>query len=271
VAYIQEHGLDQSAGKPGVAPDIEMRGREAQLAIKRGFDVLGAVLGLAMLSPLLGITALAVLLFQGRPVLFRQTRPGFRGRPFQIVKFRTMRTPRVDEVWYLSDEQRVTRLGRILRKTSLDELPELWNVLRGEMSLVGPRPLLMEYLDKYTVDERRRHDMLPGITGWAAVNGRHSLKFSERLALDTWYVDHWSIWLDLKILARTLYQVLALKDVVETQNPAVTGAPLEAVPPRTTGPSPLDGGTVAARDHLHGEPAATAPTQACVEGRGRES
>jgi sugar transferase EpsL len=146
-----------------------------------------------------------------------------------------MRPPRQGEVWYMTDEQRITRLGRFLRSTSIDELPELWNVLRGDMSLVGPRPLLMEYLATYTPEERRRHDMRPGITGWAAVRGRHGLKFEDRLRLDAWYVDHWSLWLDVKIIALTASQVLRRTDVASTQNldevgfrlPGVGGAALD--------------------------------------------
>jgi lipopolysaccharide/colanic/teichoic acid biosynthesis glycosyltransferase len=154
----------------------------------------------------------------GSPVLFRQVRPGLGGRPFTILKFRTMRDPRPGEVWYLTNEQRLGRVGRFLRSTSLDELPELWNVLRGEMSLVGPRPLLVHYLATYTPEEARRHDVRPGITGWAAVNGRHAIRFKERLALDVWYVDHWSLALDLRILARTVAQVALRKDVSTSED-----------------------------------------------------
>ena len=196
------------------------------LGVKRALDVGGAITGAVLLSPVLIGTAIAVAVVHGRPVLFRQTRPGLGGKPFTIFKFRTMRPPRSGEVSYLTDAQRVTPLGRFLRNSSLDELPELWNVLRGEMSLVGPRPLLVEYLDKYTPEEARRHDMKPGITGWAAVNGRHALKFRERLALDTWYVDHWSLLLDLKILARTVYQVVRREDVTTTQGVEEFGFPL---------------------------------------------
>lgn len=188
------------------------------LAIKRGVDIVGAAAAMVVLSPVLAWTALGVSVTQGRPILFRQERPGIHGKPFAIVKFRTMRPPRRGEVWYMTDEQRITRLGRFLRSTSIDELPELWNVLRGDMSLVGPRPLLMEYLATYTPEERRRHDMRPGITGWAAVNGRHALKFEDRLRLDVWYVDHWSLWLDVKIIALTASQVLRRTDVAATQN-----------------------------------------------------
>ena len=196
------------------------------LGVKRAIDVAGAAAGLALLSPVLAGSALAVAIANGRPVLFRQIRPGLGGKPFTIYKFRTMRPPRPDEVSYMTDAQRVTRVGRLMRDTSLDELPEFWNVLTGDMSLVGPRPLLMEYLDRYTADEARRHDMPPGITGWAAVNGRHALKFRARLELDTWYVDHWSLWLDLKIMCTTIYQVLRRSDVATTQGVEDFGFPL---------------------------------------------
>jgi lipopolysaccharide/colanic/teichoic acid biosynthesis glycosyltransferase len=192
--------------------------RRAALGAKRGLDIVGAATGLVLLSPILAWTAVAALATQGRPVFFRHQRPGLHGRPFTMVKFRTMRTPRRGEVWYDSDAQRVTRVGSILRSTSIDELPELWNVLRGDMSLVGPRPLLVEYLDRYTSEERRRHEMKPGITGWAAVNGRHAVPFEDRLALDVWYVDHWSLWLDLRILFTTVGQVLRRADVATTQD-----------------------------------------------------
>ena len=206
-----------------------MGGRRVALAAKRAIDVVGAGLGLVLLSPVLAACAVAVRVSLGRPVLFRQVRPGMGGRPFTILKFRTMRPPRSDEVWYLTNEQRLTRVGRLLRGTSLDELPELWNVLRGEMSLVGPRPLLMHYLETYTPDEKRRHEVRPGITGWAAVNGRHSRLFKERLALDVWYVDHWTLALDLRILARTVAQVLRRTGVSTTEDLAL-GFPLPPPP-----------------------------------------
>jgi lipopolysaccharide/colanic/teichoic acid biosynthesis glycosyltransferase len=215
------------------------------LAVKRVVDVLGASAGMAILSPILAGLALAVAVANGRPILFRQTRPGRHGKPFTIYKFRTMRPTRPGEISYMTDPQRVTRLGRFLRETSLDELPELWNVLKGDMSLVGPRPLLMEYLDKYTAAEARRHDMPPGITGWAAVHGRHKIRFRDRLALDTWYVDHWSLWLDFRILAMTAYQVLRRKDVSTTESIEL-GFPL-AVPgqqsaaPSTPAQTPVTG------------------------------
>jgi lipopolysaccharide/colanic/teichoic acid biosynthesis glycosyltransferase len=181
-------------------------------------DVTGAALGLALLSPVLAWTALAALVTQGRPILFRHERPGLAERPFTLLKFRTMRVPRPGEGYHGSDRDRITRLGRFLRSTSIDELPELLNVLRGDMSLVGPRPLLREYLGRYTERERRRHEMRPGVTGWAAVNGRHTLRFEDRLELDVWYVDNWSLWLDLRILAMTVIQLLGHVDVVTTQD-----------------------------------------------------
>ena len=187
-------------------------------AVKRAIDVVGAVVGIVVLSPLLAWTALAVTLTMGPPFLFRQERPGRDGKPFTILKFRTMRPPRAGEVWFETDVQRVTRLGRFLRSTSIDELPELWNVLRGDMSLVGPRPLLVEYLPRYTAREQRRHEMRPGITGWAAVSGRHALRFEDRLELDVWYVDSWSLWLDARILVRTVRQVLRREGAQPTQD-----------------------------------------------------
>jgi lipopolysaccharide/colanic/teichoic acid biosynthesis glycosyltransferase len=200
------------------------------LALKRAMDVAGATAGLVLLSPVLAAAAVAVRASVGKPILFRQVRPGLGGHPFTILKFRTMREPRPGEVWWQTSEQRLTRVGRFLRRTSLDELPELWNVLTGEMSLVGPRPLLVEYLESYTPDERRRHDVRPGITGWAAVNGRHAIRFKERLALDVWYVDHWSLALDLRILLRTVVQVLSRTDVSTTEDLSL-GFPLHTMGP----------------------------------------
>lgn len=195
-------------------------------AVKRLLDVSVSAGALVVLAPLLAAIALAIVATDGRPVLFRQLRPGYRGRPFTILKFRTMRPLRAGEVAYEMDHLRITPLGRFLRTTSLDELPELWNVLRGDMSLVGPRPLLLEYLPLYSREERRRHDVRPGITGWAVVNGRHVLKFRERLALDAWYAEHWSLRLDLAILARTLVQVLRRADVAAVQDIDEIGFPL---------------------------------------------
>jgi sugar transferase EpsL len=178
------------------------------MMIKRALDLMIAGGGLIVLAPLLGGTALAILATMGRPILFRQRRPGLAGRPFTIIKFRTMVEPRDEAERLTSDGARVTRLGRFLRKSSIDELPELWNVVCGDMSLVGPRPLLMEYLDKYTAEQARRHAVRPGITGWAQVNGRQAITFSKRLELDVWYVDHVSLALDAEILLRTLLTVL---------------------------------------------------------------
>lgn len=191
--------------------------RRRHLAIKRAIDLVGAAVALVVLSPVLAVTAVALLVTQGRPIFFRQQRPGLGGRLFTIVKFRTMRSPRPGEVWYATDPQRVTRVGRFLRRSSLDELPELWNVLRGEMSLVGPRPLLVEFLPNYTPEEARRHDMRPGVTGWAVVNGRQEASFEERFRLDVWYVDHWSLGLDFRILGRTVAQVLRRTDASAAQ------------------------------------------------------
>ena len=172
------------------------------------FDIVVSAVALTVLAPVMGLIALLVWRTMGRPVLFRHVRPGLHGKPFVMYKFRTMRDLRDAEGNLLPDEARLTPFGRWLRTTSLDELPELVNVLRGEMSLVGPRPLLMEYLERYTPEQARRHEVKPGITGWAQIHGRNNLSWEERLRLDVWYVDHWSLWLDLKILWRTLWMVL---------------------------------------------------------------
>lgn len=191
--------------------------RRLLLGVKRVIDAIGAGVGLVVLSPVLMWIALILVLTEGRPIFFRQQRPGLHGRLFAIVKFRTMRSPRPGEIWYATDPQRVTRLGRILRSTSLDELPELWNVLRGEMSLVGPRPLLVEFLANYTPEEARRHEMRPGVTGWAVVNGRQAASFEERFRLDVWYIDNWSLGLDFWIIGRTIAQVLRRTNASEAQ------------------------------------------------------
>lgn len=175
---------------------------------KRVFDLLVAGLALLLLSPLLLLIAILVRLFLGSPILFRQQRPGYKGRPFFLYKFRTMTDRLGPDGQLLPDAERLTRLGRFLRSLSLDELPELYNILRGDMSLVGPRPLLMEYLPLYSAEQMRRHDAYPGLTGWAQIHGRNALDWPTRLALDVWYVDHWSFWLDLKILWLTLWKVL---------------------------------------------------------------
>ena len=182
--------------------------KRVQAYLKRVFDVGVSATALVVLAPVMGLIALAVWRTMGRPVLFCQVRPGLHGKPFVMYKFRTMRDLRDAEGKLLPDEARLTPFGRWLRSTSLDELPELVNVLRGEMSLVGPRPLLMEYLDRYTPEQARRHEVKPGITGWAQIHGRNNLSWDERFKLDVWYVDNWSLWLDLKILWRTLWMVL---------------------------------------------------------------
>lgn len=175
---------------------------------KRIFDLLITLPGIILLSPVIGLVALLVLIYHGKPVLFRQLRPGYKGKPFMIAKFRTMRDLRDQLGSLLSDEYRLTRLGKFLRSTSLDELPELVSIIKGEMSLVGPRPLLMQYLERYTPEQARRHDVLPGITGWAQVNGRNALTWEDKFRLDVWYVDHWSLALDIKILILTLQKVI---------------------------------------------------------------
>ncbi|SEJ65733.1 Sugar transferase involved in LPS biosynthesis (colanic, teichoic acid) [Deinococcus reticulitermitis] len=176
--------------------------------MKRLFDVVGAAALLVLLSPVLLLVALLVRRFLGRPVLFVQERPGLGGRPFLMYKFRTMRDAKDARGEPLPDSERLTSLGRVLRATSLDELPELYNVLRGDMSLVGPRPLLMEYLPLYSPEQARRHEVRPGVTGWAQVNGRNALSWEEKFKLDVWYVDHQSLALDLRILGLTLAKVL---------------------------------------------------------------
>lgn len=175
---------------------------------KRIFDLIAATLGLMLLSPLLLLTAVLVRLFLGTPILFRQQRPGYKGRPFHVYKFRTMSDARDAAGNLLPDAERLTRLGRFLRSFSLDELPELFNVLRGEMSLVGPRPLLMEYLSRYSAEQMRRHEAYPGLTGWAQVNGRNALTWQDKFRLDVWYVDNWNLWLDAKIILMTIWKAL---------------------------------------------------------------
>jgi lipopolysaccharide/colanic/teichoic acid biosynthesis glycosyltransferase len=176
---------------------------------KRFLDIFGAVLGLFLLLPVIFMLTWKIRSKLGSPVLFSQTRPGLHGKPFKMVKFRTMTDERDACGVLLPDAQRLTPFGRFLRSSSLDELPELWNVLRGEMSLVGPRPLLMEYLPLYSSEQARRHEVRPGITGWAQVNGRNAIGWADKFALDVWYVDHRSLWLDLRILWMTVRKVLA--------------------------------------------------------------
>lgn len=180
---------------------------------KRLLDLVVGIPGFVVLLPVLGITALIVWICLGRPILFRQRRPGLAGNPFLFLKFRTLRDTRGPEGNLLPDGQRLTPCGRFLRSLSLDEWPSLINVLKGEMSLVGPRPLLMEYLDRYSLEQARRHDVLPGITGWAQIHGRSTLTWEERFVLDVWYVDHWSVALDLKILLVSVWKTLAREGV----------------------------------------------------------
>lgn len=181
--------------------------------LKRLIDIAGALAGLLTLSPLIVAAGLAVRIGIGRPVLFRQTRPGLDARPFDVLKFRTMTDQRDEHGELLKDEYRLNRVGRLLRATSLDELPQLWSVLKGDMSLVGPRPLLMRYLPRYTPEQMRRHEVKPGVTGWAQVNGRNAISWEEKFALDLWYVEHRSLWLDLKILGLTVLRVVKRQDV----------------------------------------------------------
>ncbi len=194
------------------------RTKRLHSVLKRTLDVAGALTGLVVFAPVMTAAAGAIALTMGRPILWRHVRPGRHGKPFTMYKFRTMRPAKEGEVWFRTDAERLTPVGRFLRKTSIDELPELWNVLKGDMSLVGPRPLLMEYLPRYTPEQNRRHEVKPGITGWAQVNGRQSIPFSRRIELDVWYVDNWSISLDVKILAMTVKQALFGSGVYSGQN-----------------------------------------------------
>ena len=188
-------------------------GRYGVCITKRMIDFAAAGIGLVASLPVLALIALGVRLGKGRPVLFRQVRPGRHGRPFTLCKFRTMTDARDTKGDLLPDAERLTSFGRFLRSTSLDELPELWNVLKGDMSIVGPRPLLMQYLDQYTPEQARRHEVRPGITGWAQVNGRNTLTWEEKFAHDVWYVDHASLALDLRILLLTFKQVLVREGI----------------------------------------------------------
>jgi lipopolysaccharide/colanic/teichoic acid biosynthesis glycosyltransferase len=180
---------------------------------KRLLDLVVTLLGLVILSPIVILTALCVRIFLGKPVLFRQRRPGYQGKPFSIYKFRTMADATDSAGNLLPDSERLTRLGRFLRALSLDEWPELVNILRGEMSLVGPRPLLMEYLERYSPEQMRRHEVYPGLTGWAQVNGRNAITWEDKFRYDVWYVDHWSFWLDIRIILMTLWKVIAREGI----------------------------------------------------------
>lgn len=194
--------------------------------MKRAFDIVAAGLAIIVFAPFIVMIALLVRWRLGSPILFRQMRPGKDARPFEMLKFRSMTDTRDTEGRLLPDADRLTRFGRFLRSSSLDELPELWNVLKGDMSLVGPRPLLMEYLPLYSPHQARRHDVRPGLTGWAQINGRNALSWEQKFALDTWYVDNRSFWLDIKIIGRTIVGVLKRSGI---------SAQGEATMPRFTG------------------------------------
>jgi sugar transferase EpsL len=180
---------------------------------KRIFDLVATLLAFLVLSPVILLIAILVSIFIGTPILFRQLRPGFKTHPFYIYKFRTMTNARDHDGNLLPDSARLTRLGRFLRSLSLDELPELYNILRGDMSLVGPRPLIIEYLPLYSPEQIRRHDVYPGLTGWAQINGRNAIDWQTRFALDLWYVDHRSFWLDIRIILITIWKVIKRENV----------------------------------------------------------
>ena len=180
---------------------------------KRIFDLTFALIALIILSPVLILTAIFVRIFIGSPILFTQQRPGYKGRPFHIYKFRSMTNRFASDGSLLPDAERLTRFGRILRSLSLDELPELFNILHGEMSFVGPRPLLMDYLPLYSPEQMRRHDVMPGLTGWAQVNGRNAIDWPSRFRMDVWYVDNWSFWLDIRIIFMTVSKVVLREGV----------------------------------------------------------
>ncbi len=181
--------------------------------IKRLFDLIILFIALPIIVPVMMVLTAFVFLTMDSPIFFQQTRAGFRGRPFKLVKFRTMNDRRDTQGALLPDAERLTRVGIFLRSTSLDELPELWNILRGEMSLVGPRPLLLSYLPRYSEKQMRRHDAKPGLTGWVQVNGRNSLNWNEKFELDIWYVDNQNLILDIRILLSTISQVMARRDI----------------------------------------------------------
>ena len=180
---------------------------------KHLFDLTFALIALVILSPIILVTAILVCIFLGAPVLFKQQRPGYKGRPFFIYKFRSMTNRLSPDGSLLPDAERLTRFGRLLRSLSLDELPELFNIVRGEMSFVGPRPLLMGYLPLYSSKQAHRHDVIPGLTGWAQVNGRNTIDWPSKFAMDIWYVDHWSFWLDIKIIFLTVWKAVLREGV----------------------------------------------------------
>jgi sugar transferase EpsL len=181
--------------------------------VKRIFDILFALSAFIFLLPIFLFIIIALFLIEGMPIFFTQTRPGKHGVPFQVIKFRTMKESRTNNRLLLPDEERITRFGNFLRRSSLDELPELINVIKGEMSIVGPRPLLMQYLERYSKEQSRRNEVLPGITGWAQVHGRNAISWEEKFILDVWYVDHWSFWLDIRIIFTTIGKVIKREGV----------------------------------------------------------
>ncbi len=219
-----------------LASDMPQRHSTGARVAKRLIDVVAAAAALVLLAPLIAGVALAVRVKLGGPVLFRQERPGLHGRPFTLIKFRTMLDARTPDGRPLPDEERLPLFGQRLRSTSLDELPELWNVLRGDMSLVGPRPLLMHYLPLYSPEQARRHEVRPGITGWAQINGRNAISWPDKFALDVWYVDNWSLVLDVRILVATLRSVLGRHGISAADSatmPYFTGnKSQEVTPPR---------------------------------------
>jgi sugar transferase EpsL len=200
---------------PGVPPKDPVGRSVWSFLTKRLFDLILVFPGLILIAPVMGVIGVLVWISMGRPILFTQLRPGLRARPFTIYKFRTMADRHDKSGGLLPDAERLTRFGRFLRSTSLDELPELFNVLKGEMSLVGPRPLLMQYLERYTPEQARRHEVKPGLTGWAQVNGRNAISWEDKFKLDVWYVDNRTLWLDLKIIALTILKVIRREGISE--------------------------------------------------------
>lgn len=190
--------------------------------LKRFLDIIIASIALMLLSPLYAFVAYKVKKNLGSPVLFRQVRPGLHGRPFEMIKFRTMKDAVDEQGNPLPDSERLTAFGQMLRSTSLDEMPELWNVIKGDMSIVGPRPLLMEYLPLYNAEQAKRHNVRPGMTGYAQVNGRNAISWEEKFKLDTWYVENQSIWLDFKIMLKTVKKVIAKDDINEAGEVTMT-------------------------------------------------
>ena len=198
---------------------------------KRLLDLSIALISLIVLSPVLILLGILVAVFLGRPIFFHQMRPGLHGKIFKLYKFRTMNENTDENNHLLPDEERLTKFGRFLRTTSLDELPELFNILKGDMSIVGPRPLLISYLPLYNPHQMRRHDVLPGLTGWAQINGRNTLTWEEKFDLDVWYVDHWTYWLDLKIIALTIIKVIKREGI--SQPGQATSEPFKGTPNKT--------------------------------------